>query len=108
MPQFAVPVDIYVIGFSSTLAPDTIFNVTPVLAFQPISLQQFLNEAAAGIPPAGMVPWMASVMAPVNSMLFTNVPSSALVPGQYSFFVLVTLPINLFNYDLFETDFTAP
>lgn len=99
--------DIYVIGFSSTLAPDTIFNVTPVLAFQPISLQQFLNEAAAGIPPAGMVPWMASVMAPVNSMLFTNVPSSALVPGQYSFFVLVTLPNNLFNYDLLETDFTT-
>jgi len=108
LPQFQVPVDIYVIGFSSTLAPDTIFNVTAALAFQPVSLQQFLQAAAAGVPPAGMAPWMASVMAPVNSTLFANVPVSALAPGEYSFFVLVTLPNNLFNFDLFETDFTAP
>jgi plastocyanin len=105
LPQYQVPVDIYVILLSPTLDPNTIFNITPALGLQSISIQPFLQAAAAGVPLAGMAPWMAGVTEPVNSTLFADVPASALSPGDYSFFVLVTLPNNLFNFDLFETDF---
>jgi plastocyanin len=106
LPQFQVPVDIYVILFSPTLDFNTIFNVTPDISFQNISLMQFLQSAAAGLPPDGMTPWMAGVIGHVDSTLFANIPASALPNGEYLFFVLVTLPNNLFNFDLFETDFT--
>ena len=105
LPQFQVPVDIYVIAYFPTVASDAIFNVTPDLAFQNISLEEFSLAASAGVPPAGMAPWMASVTAPVNSTLYADIPVSAVPPGDYAFFVLVTLPNNLFDYDLFGTAF---
>ncbi len=105
LPQFQVPVDIYVIIYSPTVDPNTLFNFTPSLALQGISLDQFLQATSAGLPPAGMTPWMTSVMEPVNSTLFSDFPASVYPPGEYSFFVIVTLPNNLFNYDLFATSF---
>ena len=105
LPQFQVPVDIYVVLFSPTLDFNTIFNVAPDISLQSISLMQFLQAAAAGHPPAGMTPWLSGVMGHVDSTLFADIPASALPNGEYLFFVLVTLPNDLFNYDLFETDF---
>ena len=105
LPQFQVPVDIYVLIYLPTFAPNALFSLTPDLAFQNIPLDQFLQAASEGLPPAGMAPWMASVTEPVNSTLFANVPVSAFPPGEYSSFVIVTLPNDLFNFDFFSTGF---
>jgi len=105
LSQFQVPVDVYVIVYSPMLDPNSIFNVSPSISLQVISLEQFLQAAIAGVPPAGMTPWMASVMEPVNSTLFANIPVSDFPPGEYSFFVIVTLPNDLFNFDFYATNF---
>jgi len=81
-------VDIYVIAYFPTVASDAIFNVTPDLAFQNISLEEFSLAASAGVPPAGMAPWMASVTAPVNSTLYADIPVSAVPPETMRFLSL--------------------
>lgn len=83
--QFQVPVDEYVILYAPALDPNTLFNIATDLSLQGISLDQFLLSASAGLPPAGMTPWMASVTEPVNSTLFANIPVSALPPGSTPF-----------------------
>jgi hypothetical protein len=96
--QFGGEVDVY-FGFSSddVLGPGNILILDPDgVTFRPF--------------PEGFVPYMANTTGPVSITLFGDVPISALRPGTYTIYLVVTPAgdASLNNFYLWITSFTIP
>lgn len=89
--QFAGSVDIY-LGLSAPAFGPEIFLITQSNGLQPLS--------------AGFTKWKANTLGPVDSPIFGDVPTVALLDGTYTFYVLVTPANSMDKYYLWSTSFT--
>lgn len=91
--QFSGRVDIYFAIKAPSIDPDNVYLLTDSNVFRPVS--------------AGLRPWIANTFGDINEPLLGDVAASALPPGSYSLYLLVTPAGRLDSYFLWTTQFTV-
>jgi subtilisin family serine protease len=102
--QFTASVDIWG-AYTRTADPAKVYVLNPDgTTFTVLSMDKIVNALSTGIPPEGAEPWKKNDLGPTDEDLL-NIPVSAIPPGTYNIFLLVTPTGSLDSYYLWITYF---